>query len=319
MAEEKEHIRHFLAENGARTKGGKLHGRSFVTRMLSNPIHYGHFFYAGEIHEGKHEAIITKRLFDDVQAVMNRRFRWSPAERKTAPKALTGLLCCGECGAAITAEVQKGHTYYRCTKKNKAQRCGQPYVREEALAGQITDLLSPFSLREDFAQAMLARLETDKKESAQAGLALAAEKRAEVGKINLRLQKLLDAFLDGIVERDAYVAEKVTLMGRKKALEEQSTALSRGRNTWLEPFRTWIHEAHAAGKIVESGTLPEKKALAVKIFGSNLVLDCKKASGSAVKPWSLLTERTLCFDMAEGEGFEPPVSLRPQRFSRPPR
>ena len=38
--------------------------------MLSNPIHYGHFRYAGEVYEGKHEAIISKELFDGAQAVL---------------------------------------------------------------------------------------------------------------------------------------------------------------------------------------------------------------------------------------------------------
>jgi hypothetical protein len=39
-----------------------------------------------------------------------------------------------------------------------------------------------------------------------------------------------------------------------------------------------------------SGSLQEKMVLALKVFGSNLVLDCKKARGSCVKPWSGLVE-----------------------------
>lgn len=51
------------------------------------------------------------------------------------------------------------------------------------------------------------------------------QKRAEIGTINLRLQKLLDSFLDGVIEREDYSAEKTKLMSRKKSLQEQSTAL----------------------------------------------------------------------------------------------
>jgi len=39
-------------------------------------------------------------------------------------------------------------------------------------------------------------------------------------------------------------------------------------------------------------SLQEKRDLALKIFGSNLVLDCKKARGSCVKPWSFIPETT---------------------------
>jgi hypothetical protein len=49
----------------------------------------------------------------------------------------------------------------------------------------------------------------------------------------------------------------------------------------------------------------EKKVLAQKVFGSNLVLDRKKAPGSAVKPWSLLVENSSSFGLVPVAGLEP--------------
>jgi hypothetical protein len=46
--------------------------------------------------------------------------------------------------------------------------------------------------------------------------------------------------LDGIIDREAYVAEKARGMSRKKSFEEQSAALLKGRADWHEPFRNWI-------------------------------------------------------------------------------
>ena len=65
-------------------------------------------------------------------------------------------------------------------------------------------------------------------------------------------------------------------MSLKKSLEGNIAALSTGRVNWLEPFTEWILTAKNAGEIVESGSLPEKRVLAFKVFGSNLVLDAKK-------------------------------------------
>ena len=64
---------------------------------------------------------------------------------------------------------------------------------------------------------------------------MAGQKRVEIEKINLRLQKLLDSFLDELIDRETYVAEKSKGMSRKKSLEEQCAALSTGRASWLEP------------------------------------------------------------------------------------
>ena len=68
-------LRHFFADHKVRTRNGKLVGRTFVSNILSNPFYYGHFRYAGEVHEGKHEAIISKKLFDDAYAVLKRRYK----------------------------------------------------------------------------------------------------------------------------------------------------------------------------------------------------------------------------------------------------
>ena len=109
----------------------------------------------------------------------------------------------------------------------------------------------------------------------------------------LSIQKLLDAFLDGVIERNDYGAEKAKLMSRKKSLEEQIAALSTNRANWLEPFQEWILTAKNADEIAVSGFPQEKKVLARQVFGSNFVLDCKKARGSCVKPWSLLVEKIV--------------------------
>ncbi len=316
---------------GVRSKSGKLVGRTFVSDVLSNPIHYGHFRYAGEVYEGKHEAIISKDLFDRVQAVLVDRWRYSPTENKDEPKAFLGLLRCAECGGAITAEQKMkrqkngnihSYTYYRCTKKGSPTKwCQQPYIREEDLNIQISDLLKPFALRADWADEMLKRLNEEKKQSAQTAKLMTLQKRGEIEEINLRLQKLLDAFLDGVIERSDYTAEKAKLMSQKKSLDEQSTALSTGRANWLEPFQNWILTARNAGEIAVKGSPKEKKVLAQQVFGSNLVLDCKKARGSCVKPWSLLVENSSSQLVERAMGIEPTceawkASVLPLNYAR---
>jgi len=286
-------LRHYFASQNVRSRHGKLLSRGGVTKIISNPIYYGHFRYAGEIYEGKHEAIISKQLFDQVQAVLKRRYKWSPNHTPVKQKPFLGLLHCATCGGAITAEVQKGHTYYRCTKKSRATVwCLQPYIREEDLNKEISDLLQPYSLRADWAEEMLARVKKEKQQNSQSARCVADQKRGEIEKINLRLQTLLDSFLDGIIDRETYVAEKAKGMSQKKSLEEQSNALLKGQADWLEPFQKWIITAKNAGEIAISGSLQEKRVLAGEIFGSNLVLDSKKARGHCLKPWSLLVEST---------------------------
>ena len=53
---------------------------------------------------------------------------------------------------------------------------------------------------------MLTRVKEEKKQSAQSARLMAERKRAEIGKINLRLQTLLDSLLDGIIDGEWHAA-----------------------------------------------------------------------------------------------------------------
>ncbi len=85
-------IHAFFAERGMVTSNGYAFIRGYVSNVLSNPFYYGHFRYNGEVHEGTYEPIITKALFDQVADVLNRRWRYSPLEKKSIPKPFLGLL-----------------------------------------------------------------------------------------------------------------------------------------------------------------------------------------------------------------------------------
>ena len=98
---------------------------------------------------------------------------------------------------------------------------------------------------------------------------------------------------------------RVALMGDKKELQEEIKNLEDHRVPWLEPMRNWIQRAKNTGEIAKTGSLHEKKRLASDIFGSNLTLVGKKASGSALKPWSFLPISRDFLEVVGRVGFEP--------------
>ena len=102
-----------------------------------------------------------------------------------------------------------------------------------------------------------------------------------------------------------FASQKAELLARKKVLQEQIESFEDTHHGWLEPMREWIQTAQNMGKIAVSGSPHEKKALAAQVFGSNLFLDCKKARGSALKPWSLTPEKNVPGGMVGWQGLEP--------------
>jgi site-specific DNA recombinase len=108
-------IAKILKDAGLRSYKGKVLSVSCVQRMLKNTFYYGVFRFNGEMYDGSHEPIISKKLFDTIQQVMNNRGK--KKRKRKHNFAFSGLMRCGNCGCMITAEIQKGYIYYRCTKK----------------------------------------------------------------------------------------------------------------------------------------------------------------------------------------------------------
>ena len=94
-------------------------------------------------------------------------------------------------------------------------------------------------------------------------------------KLAIKLQRLLDSYLDGDVERELYQDKRAEILGEKKRLQEQIEQATLGVLTWVEPMKQWIETAVSICKIAKSDDLLAKKSLCLEIFGSNLKMQNK--------------------------------------------
>ena len=291
-----EDIATFLQSKGIISYGGKRVHINRVTSILKNPFYYGHFRYLGEVHVGKHQPVITKQLFDQVQEILNQRGR--PHQKHVySAQALCGLLHCGYCHMMITGEEKVKHqmngnehryVYYHCTHKSKVIKCSEPAVTEPDLARQLSSLIKQPALPTVWADYFKIKLNEDKKDSAQSVSAFVQTTRDKVSQINTKLQRLLDGYLDQLIDQEIYKVEKNKLVSSKKSLEENLLTLERTQTGWIEPFSKWIDQAENLPVVAECGSLLEQKSAAKLLFGSNLQLSASEASGQYRDPWDFV-------------------------------
>src|SRR3989338_8979608 len=200
---------------------------------------------------------------------------------KNEPQLFCGLISCASCGMMITGEYKAkkqkngnvhNYTYYHCTKKSKTIKCPEPCIREEELNRQLSSLIKSVSLPQDWAEELLKMAEKDFKNSAQSNSAFVEEVKKEIKSIEVKLQRLLNGYLDQDIEKEIYRAEKGKLLLQKKSLEEEMVSLSHTQNDWLAPFQNWLKDAQSLDKIASDSDLFAKKVCAKEIFGSNLLL-----------------------------------------------
>jgi len=306
-----EDVANFLFQNDIKTGatrgswrkgGGKPLKRDQISFLLSNPFYYGHFKYSGEMYEGKHTPIVKKELFDAVQKVLTLRGR-AHYKLTNEPQAYCGLLHCGECGMSITAEDKLKHqkngnthryVYYRCTKKS-AVPCTQPYVREEALDFQLSELLARFVLPPEWAAELNRLADRDAKNDSQNAAASVQEMRSKIAELDGKIARITDLFVEQDIERGEYLSRKRELMSQKRSVEESILGLERNAAVWLEPMREWINEAQALTGIAQSQNYPSKKSSLQKVFGSNLTLHAREARGAPQNQWLSLAQAKTDF------------------------
>ncbi len=326
-----EDIAEFLKNKGVLSRGGKLAHRDRVKKMFINPFYYGHFRYVGEVHEGKHTPIVSKKLFDQVQAVLTKRGH--KQKGATAPQTFCGLLRCGMCQMQITAEKKIKHqkngnvheyVYYRCTRKNKGIVCTEPAITEPDLVAQLSDILHSYAMPESWAQELETMLAADEQKTEQSSGVFIANAQTQVFGLQGKLKRLLDSYLDQDIDQPTYKAKQAELMSDKKSIEEQISKLTLASNIWVEPMRNWLKLAVSLCEIAKNGSFEAKKEALLQIDGLNLFLKSKKAQPTAApeispplkNPWSALRatkEKTalsrrnseICLLLAGARGIEP--------------
>ena len=110
--------------------------------------------------ENAHPAIISKELFDKVQAVNNNELQKLAKQEARAEveadfrEMLRGKLFCADCGGAMIAKKSSAKTdsnkssyiYYECSKYySNHNHCNVHYVREDTIVSKITYLLNHYA------------------------------------------------------------------------------------------------------------------------------------------------------------------------------
>lgn len=150
------------------TKNGSLHqggpwNTSHIYRALNNRTYLGETVHKGESYPGEHEAILPRKLWEQVQQIFAKgTARKRGQETCEAKTLLRGIIRCGHCDKSMvgTYTKKKNHViyrYYTCGSaiKNGYNSCSVRSVPageiEKAVVGQLRALLqSPEVIAETF-------------------------------------------------------------------------------------------------------------------------------------------------------------------------
>lgn len=228
-------IARWLNENNCRTiRGGAFENRT-VRYLLQNPFYIGkvrwNYYdrsnncYHDEkdviVAEGRHEPIIDMNTWERTQErlakVIHER---KPRDVSTCKHWLSGVLICSSCGASLAhSSVNGGKVrYFQCYKFTKGICTASHYVNErDAEQSVMAGLEAVLESRNIYHLNIIKNSKSDDE--------IALMNKA-VAKLDIKLAKIKDAYIDGIDTLEEYKENKRRIQTERDQLTEKIAHLS---------------------------------------------------------------------------------------------
>ena len=289
-----------LAE-GFRSRTAAGVAKSSIHKILTNPMYCGGFLWAGKYYRGVHEPIVSQDLFDRVQEMLDEKGRRRTRQQKHT-WAFHGLLSCGHCGCALTAEIKKGrYIYYHCTG-NKG-RCPEKYVREEEIAEQFGEALRAIQLDDE----VLAWVTTALRQSHQDARRYHHEMIASLQKQYQRLQDRLDRMyidkLDGGISQDYFDRMSEAFRKEQRDTLQKIEQHQSAHETYVEEGVRLLELAQKAVILYEKQEMQEKRRL-LDFVCSNSTWKDGKLIPQYRKPFDLLAVTNQAYQQTKATSPE---------------
>lgn len=270
---------------GLKNRRNGLVTRSGISTLLNNPFYVGmiRIRRSGQTFTGAHQPLISRSLFDRVQAILAGR---TPDRRNKHQFLFRRLFTCKSCGYALVGERQKGLVYYRCHSKS----CPKISFREDSLEEVVRRALTPLQFSPDEVAYFKRRIldlqagwvEEKKRQIAGAGLAL--------GHLQQRLDRLTDALIDGILEKDLFEGRKAALLSERQRLQERVVDLESGKASLPVEIENFLELAGSAYSSYNSG-IPQEKRKLLQTVTSNRIVDGKSVDLTLLPPFDQVANR----------------------------
>ena len=276
-------LRTKLRDEGlATTKQGKLISLSQLQWLLKNPFYKGDFRWKGRSWAGSHAPLVSRELWDAVQAAFSAHEK--PVYRKH-DFAYKGLLICGSCGRHLTAEIKKKrYVYYHCAGE---EACRKTYIREEQLDEQVRALLASIAIPDDAKAWLLQGIARSREEQRAYHQTVVQEIRTEIKEQELLMDRLYDDRLHRLIAEDFFRQRWDQLEEKRSQLSRDLARHQHAEGAYMELGSKLIELIAQAPQIFERAD-PEQRRELVGLLTSNRVLNGRTLEFELRKPFDAL-------------------------------
>lgn len=226
-------IARLLNMHNFKTSHGKEFERRSIEYILQNPTYCGMIRWNRTINEsneirpesewivtdGEHPAIISKELFDKAQERYKREYRPRGSRPVSTYKHwLSGVVKCPACGRTMTANTIRNNTrvysHFRCYGYTKGKCMAQNSISSIKLEPAVLESIKTVL---DSGKITYRKIEAKTDDTVDLKTIL----EDQIKKIDVKLQRIKEAYMNGIDTMEEYKENKQAVQEEKQHLEKQ--------------------------------------------------------------------------------------------------
>lgn len=235
-------IARLLNSHNFKTSHGKEFERRSIEYILQNPTYCGMVRWNRTINEskeirpesewiiaeGEQPAIISKELFDKAQERYKREYRPRGARPVSTYKHwLSGIVKCPACGRTMTAckieNNKQTYCYFRCYGYSKGKCAAKNSISSLKLEPAVLESIKSVL---DTGKITYRKIEVKTEDTADLKTIL----EDQIKKIDVKLQRIKEAYMNGIDTMEEYKENKQAVQEEKENLEKQLSEIKEEKN-----------------------------------------------------------------------------------------
>ena len=299
-------IVNYLNDQGFRTSRGNEFNKNSLGRILRNEKYIGIYRYADVEIENAIPPIVSKELYEQVQAKLHHTYSARARNKAAEDYLLTSKVFCGHCGEPMvgesgTSKTGKVHHYYKCIRRKRKRNCDKAVEKKDWLEQVVVQSTVDYIFTDEKIEQIATRvMEILEAESEDKSVLLALQDKLK--DCNKKIKNIMSAIEQGIFTPST--------KDRLEELEQdrRSTEEQIAREEMKKPFLTkerimyWLYSF----KNGDVRDINYQRKIIDTLVNSIFVYDLDGGGRKIVLTFNVSGSNTLTLQSSDIEGIAPP-------------
>lgn len=268
---------------GLRNSKGNIIHLTAMASILHNPFYIGVMKIKGKTFQGNHEPLVSPKLFMKVQNILKGKTNTRIIKHDFLFRR---RIKCVDCNYSIIGEIRKGHTYYRCQTKE----CPTKSIREELIHELVKETLHQIKFNSVEVKILNELLEQAQVNWSETQKGLEESIRLQNNKLTLKLERLTDAYLESVIDKEQFEDKKGQILVEQQELRNKEVHIESQKEAIFKKAKNFLGLLKDLRKSFIIATIEEKRKI-LKFITSDLTIQGKNLLLTMQSPFNEISNR----------------------------